>query len=717
MKKLNLLFAFCILLLSFSQAQTPPNTFNYSAVARNVAGQPIASSSIGIQISILKTSTTGAVQYSENHIVNTDAFGLFNLAIGLGTVQSGSMSAIKWGIDNYYIKIGMDATGGTNFLTMGTTQLMSVPYAMHAKTAETLVSGGTNTVGKTYIELFGDITNAQADSTLKADLGPNTQFVYITNTTKLTSIDLSSIKALMELSITANEVLTTVNASSLTRCTKNFDISTNPLLATIQTDKITFLGDVNISKNAKLTAINFPLLKKARNIYVDENPIISNFSAVLLTIANEVDIDDNNSLTSINFSALTTLSESLDINDNALLSTLNISSLKTASSIRLSGNGLTSLSFSALTTLSGSLDINHNISLSSLITSSLISTGDISIRSNGITSISFPALTTLNGQLGITDNASLTSLTSSSLNSVKGIYIENNGLTSISFPALTTINGQLYISNNASLTSITASSLNTAKGINIQKNGVTSLNFPALKTNDGSFDISNNASMTSLSFPALTTINGQLSISDNASLTSLTSNSLITVGNLNFYYSIRIENNGLTSLSFPALTTLNGGLSVLTNPSLVTVSFSELTTLNGRLDISTNVSMTTLSFPALTTTKSGESFYISSNILLNTLNISSLSKMPSFDVYQCKLSNITWAPQITSWTSINLNSNALPSSEINKILALVVAAGQSAHSGTSGLSLSQTPPAPPTGQGITDKATIKGWGIYVSTDN
>jgi hypothetical protein len=137
MKNITLLSTFCFLLFSLVvHAQTPPNAFNYSAVARNAAGQPIATTTIGIQISILKSSATGAVQYSENHFVNTDAFGLFNLVIGTGAVQSGSMATIIWSNDNYYLKVGMDASGGTNFLTMGTTQLLSVPYAMHAKTAE-----------------------------------------------------------------------------------------------------------------------------------------------------------------------------------------------------------------------------------------------------------------------------------------------------------------------------------------------------------------------------------------------------------------------------------------------------------------------------------------------------------------------------------------------------------------------------------------------------
>jgi hypothetical protein len=136
------------------KAQTPPNAFNYSAVARNAAGQPIATATIGIQITILKTSPTGASQYSENHFVNTDAFGLFNLVIGAGAIQSGSMATIDWSTDNYYLKVGMDATGGKNFLTMGTTQLLSVPYAMYAKSAGS-VSGGSG-ITITSVSLAGD---------------------------------------------------------------------------------------------------------------------------------------------------------------------------------------------------------------------------------------------------------------------------------------------------------------------------------------------------------------------------------------------------------------------------------------------------------------------------------------------------------------------------------------------------------------------------------
>ena len=155
MKKITLLSTLCFLLLTLVvKAQTPPNAFNYSAVARNAAGQPIASTTIGIQVTILKTSPTGASQYSENHFVNTDAYGLFNLVIGAGAVQSGSMATIDWSNDNYYLKVGMDAAGGTNFLTMGTTQLLSVPYALYAKSAGTVAGGSGITI--TSVSSAGD---------------------------------------------------------------------------------------------------------------------------------------------------------------------------------------------------------------------------------------------------------------------------------------------------------------------------------------------------------------------------------------------------------------------------------------------------------------------------------------------------------------------------------------------------------------------------------
>ncbi len=155
MKTITLLIALIISNCKFTQSQIPPQAFNYSAVARNSSGQPISLSTIGIQMTILKTSTNGISVYSENHFVNTDVYGLFNLIVGAGAIQNGSFSTIDWSNDNYFLKVGMDANGGTNFLTMGTTQLLSVPYALHASTADSLIGGIPNFSGN-----YNDLTNA-----------------------------------------------------------------------------------------------------------------------------------------------------------------------------------------------------------------------------------------------------------------------------------------------------------------------------------------------------------------------------------------------------------------------------------------------------------------------------------------------------------------------------------------------------------------------------
>ena len=96
-------------------------------------------------------------------VQESDEFGLFNLVIGAGAVQSGSMTTIDWAGDNYYLKVGMDASGGTNFLVMGTTQLLSVPYALHAATADSLI-GGTSSFSGNYNDLTNQPTTVDSIS-------------------------------------------------------------------------------------------------------------------------------------------------------------------------------------------------------------------------------------------------------------------------------------------------------------------------------------------------------------------------------------------------------------------------------------------------------------------------------------------------------------------------------------------------------------------------
>lgn len=121
----------------FAQA---PQKMTYQAVVRNASNTIVANAGIGLKISILKDNPNGAVVYSETHQPSTNVNGLFSIQIGGGTVQSGTFSSIDWANDDYFVKTEIDPTGGTNYTITNTSQFLSVPYAFHAKTAES-VSG------------------------------------------------------------------------------------------------------------------------------------------------------------------------------------------------------------------------------------------------------------------------------------------------------------------------------------------------------------------------------------------------------------------------------------------------------------------------------------------------------------------------------------------------------------------------------------------------
>jgi hypothetical protein len=91
--------------------------------------------SVGIKISILEDAANGTVVYEESHSATTSQIGLINLAVGDGTVMSGTFNTIDWGNYIYFIEVSVDVTGGSNYQVMGTTQLRSVPYALYAKTS------------------------------------------------------------------------------------------------------------------------------------------------------------------------------------------------------------------------------------------------------------------------------------------------------------------------------------------------------------------------------------------------------------------------------------------------------------------------------------------------------------------------------------------------------------------------------------------------------
>jgi hypothetical protein len=140
MKKLYTLLT-AVILTANAFAQTP-QAFKYQAVVRDSAGILIANQAISIRAAVVADSANGMVVYQETHSVNSNQFGLINLQIGSGSAIFGTFSSIDWSGGTYFIKTETDPTGGTNYTITGTSQLMSVPYALHAKTADSITGTG-----------------------------------------------------------------------------------------------------------------------------------------------------------------------------------------------------------------------------------------------------------------------------------------------------------------------------------------------------------------------------------------------------------------------------------------------------------------------------------------------------------------------------------------------------------------------------------------------
>jgi hypothetical protein len=118
--------------IAFSQA---PDKMNYQAIVRDAAGNILANQQVGLKISILKGTISGTVVFEETHAISTNTNGLITLVIGSGTVVSGNFSAINWSNDSYFLKTETDPTGGTSYTISGASPLLSVPYALYAKSA------------------------------------------------------------------------------------------------------------------------------------------------------------------------------------------------------------------------------------------------------------------------------------------------------------------------------------------------------------------------------------------------------------------------------------------------------------------------------------------------------------------------------------------------------------------------------------------------------
>jgi hypothetical protein len=163
-----------------------PQGFTYQAVATDNNGLELVEQNVSVRVSILSESSTGVEQWIEVHSTTTDGFGLFTITIGEGTstgngAQS-SFSDIDWGGSEHYLKIEMDVNGSSEYQLLGTSQLMSVPYALHAGTSdqgdsqseqidslETIIQELTNTVNSVSSGITS--TNSNGNIVSLCDIG------------------------------------------------------------------------------------------------------------------------------------------------------------------------------------------------------------------------------------------------------------------------------------------------------------------------------------------------------------------------------------------------------------------------------------------------------------------------------------------------------------------------------------------------------------------
>jgi hypothetical protein len=174
MKKFILvLTSFLVTVSIFSQA---PQKMSYQAVIRNTSNTLVANQPVGMRISILQNTVNGTAVYVEIQVPTTNVNGLVSLEIGGGTVVSGNLTTIDWANGPYFIKTETDPSGGVNYTIAGTSQLLSVPYALYAASAGNNLPGpqgqaGTN--GQSAYQTWLSLGNTGTESDFISSLvGP-----------------------------------------------------------------------------------------------------------------------------------------------------------------------------------------------------------------------------------------------------------------------------------------------------------------------------------------------------------------------------------------------------------------------------------------------------------------------------------------------------------------------------------------------------------------
>ncbi|MBS1771489.1 MAG: hypothetical protein JST82_01425 [Bacteroidetes bacterium] len=210
--------AFALLSALTVMAQAPQK-FNYQGIARNTSGTPLASQALGIRLTVHDATATGAILYQETFNITTNAYGLYTLQVGGGTVVSGTFNTISWGSGAKYLQVEIDPAGGTSYADMGSNQLISVPYAVYANNAGAIQGNNVSTTapaaGQILVWDAGTSTWLPQNAAITAASGTNNQVAKFTGTNTLGSSNITDNGTSVGISTTSPNAMTKLHVSGV----------------------------------------------------------------------------------------------------------------------------------------------------------------------------------------------------------------------------------------------------------------------------------------------------------------------------------------------------------------------------------------------------------------------------------------------------------------------------------------------------------------------
>lgn len=248
-------FLIFIFLISQKIMAQSPDLMSYQAVVRNSGNIVVANQSVGVRISILKTSASGTEVFKESFSPNptTNTNGLLSLQIGSGTAITGTFVGIDWSAGPYFVKTEIDPTGGTNYTISGTSQLLSVPYALYAKTSGN--SSAASNWGTSGINIYNTNTG-------KVGIGtntPSTKFSVKSNDAGISQVSTDDVTSLGFYTDTNSAFVQTNTLDDL-----NFATGNSPAQMTLQ--KTT--GNLGIGKTNPTEKLDVNGKTKTTNLQI-----------------------------------------------------------------------------------------------------------------------------------------------------------------------------------------------------------------------------------------------------------------------------------------------------------------------------------------------------------------------------------------------------------------------------------------------------------------